>query len=64
MSRVSLGIAAEVFELIARDNLPMQFNVGDIYSAQIPPPNTKNDNAASRKRQAKKRKSAKARGKK
>ena len=64
MSRVSLGIEVAAFELIARESLPMQFNIGDIYAAQIPPPNTKNDNAASRKRQAKKRKNAKARSKK
>ena len=64
MSRVSLGMAVEAFALIAREPLPMQFDIGGIYSAQIPSPNTKNDNAASRKRKAKKRKNAKSRSKK
>jgi hypothetical protein len=59
--RVSLGMSCVALALVAKEQLSLPVNCFNFAGAQMPPPNTKNDNAAKRQRAAKKRRKAKGR---
>jgi len=57
-------VMASIFALAMSEISRNAWNFDFVQSNQIPPPNTKNDNAAARNRQAKKNRNMKRRGKK
>lgn len=59
--RVSLGMSWVALALVAKEQFSVPVDCFNFNGAQIPPPNTKNDNAAKRQRAAKKRRKAKGR---